>query len=92
VQADPLKPKLKPPGTNRLKLMCDIPVSHSAFKFNLRRYTVEAEFSTLTRQADIMSAQLDVASLRLDILTTDGGAVLVDCIKIRVESAHGFSA
>ncbi len=39
MQADPLKPKLKPPGTNRLKLMCDIPVSHSAFKFNLRRYT-----------------------------------------------------
>ena len=40
VQVDPLNHKLKPPGTNGLKLTCDIPVSISAFKFNLRRYTV----------------------------------------------------
>jgi hypothetical protein len=35
-----LKPKLKPPGTKGLKLNCDTPLSTSAFKFNLRRYTV----------------------------------------------------
>jgi len=34
-----MKPKLKPPGTKRLKLKCDILLSTSAFKFNLRRYT-----------------------------------------------------
>ena len=39
VQVDPMKPKLKPPGTNRLKLKCDILLSTSAFKVNLRRYT-----------------------------------------------------
>ena len=39
VQVDPIKPKLKPPGTKRLKLNCDILVSSSAFEFNLRRYT-----------------------------------------------------
>jgi hypothetical protein len=33
-----MKPKLKPPGTKRLKLTCDILLSTSAFKFNLRRY------------------------------------------------------
>jgi len=39
VQVDPMKPKLKPPGTNCLKLNCDVLLSTSAFKFNLRRYT-----------------------------------------------------
>ena len=38
VQVDPIKPKLKPPGTKRLKLNCDVLLSTSAFKFNLRRY------------------------------------------------------
>jgi hypothetical protein len=38
VQVDPIKPKLKPPGTERLKLSGDALLSTSAFKFNLRRY------------------------------------------------------
>jgi len=42
VQVDPIKPKLKPPGTKRLKLKCDMLPSSSAFKFNLRRYSTEA--------------------------------------------------
>ena len=33
-----MKPKLKPPGMKRWKLMCDTLLSTSAFKFNLRRY------------------------------------------------------
>ena len=33
-----MKPKLKPPGAKRLKLNCNVPLSTSAFKFNLRRY------------------------------------------------------
>jgi len=32
--------KLKPPGTERLKLQCDDPLSNFTFSFNLRRYTV----------------------------------------------------
>jgi hypothetical protein len=36
-----MKPRLKRPGTMRLKLKCDILLSTSAFKFNLRRYTKE---------------------------------------------------
>ena len=39
VQLDPMEPKLKPPGTMRLKLNCDILLSTSSFKINLRRYT-----------------------------------------------------
>jgi len=38
VQLDPIKPYLKPPGTKRLKLKCDEPLSNIAFNFNLRRH------------------------------------------------------
>ena len=38
MQVDPIKPTLKPPGTKHLKLKCEILLSTSAFKFNLRRY------------------------------------------------------
>jgi len=39
LQVDPIKPKLKLPGTKRFKVTCDMLLSTSAFKFNLRRYT-----------------------------------------------------
>jgi len=39
VQIDPIKPKLKPPGIKRLKLNCDMLLSTSAFRINLRRYS-----------------------------------------------------
>jgi hypothetical protein len=42
VQVDPIKPILKPPGTKRLKLECDILLLNYAFKFNLRGYMKEA--------------------------------------------------
>ena len=38
MQADPIKPILKAPGTERLKLQCDEPLSNFAFRFKLRRY------------------------------------------------------
>ena len=39
MQVDPIKPALKTPGTKRLKLIYDGPLSNFAFKlFNLRRY------------------------------------------------------
>ena len=40
VQVDPIKPKLKPPGTKRLKLKSDDSLSSFGFNFNLRRYTM----------------------------------------------------
>ena len=40
MQVDPIKPKLKLPGTKRLKLKCDTPLSDFAFRFQLRRYTL----------------------------------------------------
>ena len=41
MQVDPIKPKLKPPGTKRLKPNCDTLLSTTACKLNLRRYTEE---------------------------------------------------
>jgi len=41
VQVDPIKPKLIPPGTKRLKLNNDGLLSTSAFKFSLRRFIEE---------------------------------------------------
>jgi hypothetical protein len=38
VQVDPIKPTLKAPGTKRLKLNYDAPLSSFAFKLDLRRY------------------------------------------------------
>jgi hypothetical protein len=36
-----MKPKLKAPGTERLKLKCDILLLASAFKFKVRHYNKE---------------------------------------------------
>ena len=42
MQADPIKPTLKAPGTKRLKLKCDELLSIFGFNFNLRRNTLVA--------------------------------------------------
>jgi hypothetical protein len=41
VQVEPMKLRLKAPGTERLKLKYDDPLSNFAFTFNLRRCTTE---------------------------------------------------
>jgi hypothetical protein len=40
VQVDPIKPTLKAPGTEHVKLKCDILLSTFGSNINLRRYTV----------------------------------------------------
>ena len=39
MRVDPIKPTVKPNGTKRLKLKCDILLSNFALNFNLRRYS-----------------------------------------------------
>jgi hypothetical protein len=46
-----MKLKFRPPGTKRLKLKCDILVSTSASKFNLRRYITGAAATAATPPA-----------------------------------------
>jgi len=43
VQVDPIKPMLKPPGTKRLTLKCEEPLSSFAFKSKLRRYSMDED-------------------------------------------------
>jgi len=58
VQVGPIKSKLKSPGTKRLKLQCDEPLSSFALKFNMRRYSVA--FPALRRlDAQHCSSSLD---------------------------------
>jgi len=45
VQVDPIKPTLKAPGTKRLKLKRDGPLSSFGFKFNLSPYIPEPDFN-----------------------------------------------
>ena len=45
VRVDPMKPMLKGPGAERLKVKCDKLLSTSAFEFNLRRFNVAHEIS-----------------------------------------------
>ena len=51
VQVDPIKPTLKPPGTKRLKLEYDEPLSSFAFNFKLRHYIMYAEYLAKVFQA-----------------------------------------
>jgi hypothetical protein len=59
VQLDPIKPKLKPPGTKRLKLKCDILLSTSAFNLNVRRYKQEEVKAKKMRDGDTPLASMD---------------------------------
>jgi hypothetical protein len=43
VQVDPIKPTLKAPGTKRLRLKYEEPLSKVAFSFNLRRFNLERD-------------------------------------------------
>jgi hypothetical protein len=49
VQVDPIKPTLKAPGSKRLKLRYDEPLSKFAFNFNLRRYSAETALEYLMK-------------------------------------------
>ena len=55
VQVDPIKPKLKPPGIKRLKLNCDVLLSTSAFKINLRHYIQARRHAALDHLRPIYS-------------------------------------
>ena len=73
MQVDRIGPKLKPPRTKRLKLKCDIVLSTSAFKFNLRRYNeVEkaaraAQFSRFIEQNCAQGYQTMAGQCRLNL-------------------------
>ena len=52
-----MKPKLKAPGTHRLKLECDMLLPNSAFKFNLCRYIKDTSGPALNIVMKLMVGQ-----------------------------------
>ena len=69
MRVDTMKPKLKPPGTERLKLRYDSLLSNSAFKFNLRRYTEGGRLDAL-RWARGHGKALQVESIKTRVEAT----------------------
>ena len=63
VQVKPMKPRLKLPGAKRLKLNCDILLSTSALKINLRQYIQEA------REAAMLLVEQDRAVIKGDMVS-----------------------
>jgi len=55
VQVDPMKPNLKSPGNKHLILQCDRLLSTFAFKFDLRRYTLDSTPRRRLRRGRITS-------------------------------------
>ena len=64
VQVDPSKPTLTAPGTKRLKLKCDEPLSNFAFKCNLRHYILDDRAAAAEEVAAAEAADPYGAALR----------------------------
>ena len=75
MQIDPIKPTLKAPGTKRLKLNFDEPLSNVAFNFNLRRYIMALGTRCLHHRAGAVAASMGKQSHGDD---SDDGAAGVD--------------
>ena len=59
VQADPIKPVVKAPRSERLKLKCDDLLSRFAFRFNLRRYSLaEVEWRLVLNEKALHGAEV----------------------------------
>ena len=83
VQVDPIKSTLKAPGTDRLKLYCDEPLSSFGFKSNLRRYTkgVTALIAAAEAGKCAAAVALCAAGMSPEHVNCHGKAVRVDPIK-----------
>ena len=70
---------MKAPGTKRLKLNCDEPLSNSAFNFNLRRF-ISGKKNELVARLDVFQVGPVGCCLpchRMPLKSTDEGAKLV---------------
>ena len=68
MRVDPIKAKLKPPGTKRSRLNCDVLLSISAFKVNLRRYTeVDCSFVDINMGCPIDGRGLHSFTFQLNL-------------------------
>ena len=62
---------MKAPGTKRLKLNYNEPLSNFAFKFNLRRYTAEKRGAAERRAAEVS----EIAALKSSLAAAGPGGL-----------------
>ena len=72
MQVYPIKPKVKPLATKRLALQCDILLSTSAFKLNLRRY-IEVKSQNLRLLVDAADAEKKATEIEADLSIAKAG-------------------
>ena len=82
VQVEPIKPKLEPLRTKRWKLNCDLLLSTSAFKFNLRRYNLANKWKN---QVFIPTSADKMTVMFYQWFGKHGRAVEVDPIKPKLK-------
>jgi hypothetical protein len=68
-----MKLKLKPPGTNRLKLKCDGLLSSFGFKFNLRHCGQGSAQGSMVGRVGLATAAGDPSPFSFSFAHTDGG-------------------
>ena len=73
VQVDPIEPMLTAPGTKRLVLKCDEPLSNLAFKCNLRRYHL-ALIPPLVPASPLLYTEQEVLALQYPPAVSEAGA------------------
>jgi hypothetical protein len=93
-----MKPRLKPPGNKRFELKCDILLSTSAFKFNLRRFSlVEFDLHAFERDfelIDMVAREVRPAAIPRPTMSTVHLELInrhVNCTPVRPESSPSKS-
>ena len=87
MQVDSIKPSLTAPGTERLKLSYDGPLSNFAFKFNLHRYSVV----TFLFRDSLFNDRYGGADLAADALTLQVAAANQSTSQISVDNVDNVT-
>jgi hypothetical protein len=87
VQVNPVKPPLKPPGINRLKLSYDKLLSNFALKFNLRR-NIKADEKGTEQQA--LEINYDPEGLFKEVDETSVGPPQPRSVPVHIISSCGL--
>jgi hypothetical protein len=89
-----MKPTFKAPGTKRLKLRCDEPVSKLkiAFKFNLRCYTVEVLASDAGASGPAVTVDGKVGRCMLTLSNPRLQRLELNSLKVRYDEPLSNSA
>ena len=89
VQVDPIKPMLKAPGTETLKLKYGELPSKFAFDFNLRRYTVRS--GAVPRCLRVLGLAVQVDPMKPQLKPSGNVHLKLECDVLRSTFAFKFN-